>query len=309
MNVPLARPIGRFVVILLIIGRIYPHFTGSHDFKRIRSWQEIAAALLKKYCEAFFADQQSKWESNHSEYVELPEDELGLATDKDGNPGYRFTIDKNEHMAVLEKLKELKEAVTTGKLSGLEAKQGVLTSFNFNRHIYAPLIHIAGTSGIQVAPVHLNDGEKEFVLNLRDFFNTNQPFFEGKELYLLRNQSKGKGIGLYTEGSSFYPDFILWLVVGDIQYVTFVDPKGIRNLNGIHDTKTQFYKGIKGIEEKLGDKQIILNSFIVSTTPYKDGGWWDGNWSMAEFEANNVLFQKDDPKYIGKLLGKVLASD
>jgi hypothetical protein len=70
-----------------------------------------------------------------------------------------------------------------------------------------------------------------------------------------------------------------------------------------------FYKGIKGIEEKLGDKQIVLNSFIVSTTLYKDGGWWDGNWTMAVFEANNVLFQKDDKKYIEKLLGKVLISD
>lgn len=280
-------------------------FTGSGDFKRIRNWQEIAATLLKKYCESFFADQQSKWESNHSEYVDLPEDELGLPLDADGNPGYRFTIDKNEHMAVLAKLKELKEAVKNGKLKDLEAKQGVLTSFNFNRHIYGPLIHISSTSGIQVAPVHLNDGERDFVLHLRKFFSANPAFFEGKDLYLLRNQSKGKGIGLYTEGSSFYPDFILWLVVGDIQYVSFVDPKGIRNLNGLNDQKIQFHKGIKSIEHRLGDKQIILNSFLVSTTPYKDGGWWDGTWSMAEFEANNVLFQKDDPKYVGKLLAKM----
>jgi hypothetical protein len=282
-------------------------FTGSHDFRRIRSWQEIAATLLKKYCEAFFFDHQSKWESNHSEYVELPEEELGLATDTDGTPGYRITLDKNEHLDVLEKLKQLKEAIKTGKLKELEVKQGVLTSFNFNRHIYGPLIHISGTSGIQVAPVHLNDGEKDFVLHLREFYNANPAFFEGKELYLLRNQSKGKGIGLYAEGSSFYPDFILWLVVGDIQYVTFVDPKGIRNLNGLHDQKIQFCKGIKGIEKKLGDKQVVLNSFIVSTTPYKDGGWWDGTWSLAEFEANNVLFQNDDPKYVGKLLGRVVA--
>ena len=281
------------------------HFTGSHDFKRIRSWQEIAGTLLKKYCEAFFADQQSKWESKHSEYVELPGDELGLAMDTDGTQGYRFTIDKNEHLDVLEKLKQLKEAVKAGKLKELEAKQGVLTSFNFDRHIYAPLIHIAGTSGIQVAPVHLNDGEKDFVLDLRDYYNANPAVFEGKELYLLRNQSKGKGIGLYTEGSSFYPDFILWLVVGDVQYVTFVDPKGIRNLNGLQDQKIQFYKGIKAIEDKLGDKQVVLNSFIVSTTPFKDGGWWSGTSSMADFEANNVLFQKDDTKYIGKLLGKI----
>ena len=283
-------------------------FAGSHDFKRIRRWQEIAASLLKKYCEAFFADQQSKWESNHSEYVELPEDELGLATDADGNSGYRFTIDKNEHLDVLEKLKQLKEAVKAGKLKELEAKQGVLTSFNFNRHIYGPLIHISGTSGIQVAPVNLNDGEKDFVLDLREFYNANPKSLEGRELYLLRNQSKGKGIGLYTEGSSFYPDFILWLVVGDIQYVSFVDPKGIRNLNGLNDQKIQFHKGIKAVEARLGDKQVVLNSFIVSTTPYKDGGWWDDTWSLADFEANNVLFQKDDKKYIGKLLAKVLPS-
>jgi hypothetical protein len=283
------------------------HFTGSGDFKRIRNWQEIAATLLKKYCESFFADQQSKWESNHSEYVDLPEDELGLPLDADGNPGYRFTIDKNEHTAVLAKLKELKEAVKAGKLKELEAKQGVLTSFNFNRHIYGPLIHISGTAGIQVAPVHLNDGERDFVLHLREFFSANPAYFEEKELYLLRNQSKGKGIGLYTEGSSFYPDFILWLVVGDVQYVSFVDPKGIRNLNGLHDQKIQFHKGIKAIEHRLGDKQIILNSFLVSTTPYKDGGWWDGTWTMADFEASNVLFQKDDPKYIGKMLDKIVA--
>jgi hypothetical protein len=57
----------------------------------------------------------------------------------------------------------------------------------------------------------------------------------------------------------------------------------------------------------LGDKQIILNSFIVSTTPYSDGGWWDDVWSMAEFEANHVYFQKDDQSYIKKLLLNVLS--
>lgn len=281
-------------------------FAGSQDFKRIRRWQEIAASLLKKYCEAFYADHQIRWESKHSEYVELPENELGLAEDKDGTPGYRFSVDKNEHPGVIAKLQQLKEAVKAGRLKDFEAKQGVLTSFNFGRHLYGPLIHISGSVGIQVAPVHLNDGERDFVLDLRGFYTANSPYFADKELYLLRNQSKGKGIGLYTEKSPFYPDFILWLVKGDTQFVTFVDPKGIRNLNGLHDGKIQFCKGIKELETKLGDKQVVLNSFIVSTTPYKDGGWWDDTWSMADFEAQNVLFQKDDSAYIGKILKKVL---
>lgn len=283
-------------------------FAGSNDFKRIRRWQEISAALLKKYCESFYSDQQTQWESKHSEYIELAEDELGLATDTDGTQGYRFTLDKNEHLDVLEKLKQLKEAVKAGKLKELEAKQGALTSFNFSRHLYGPLIHISGTSGIQVAPVHLNDGERDFVLHLRGFYNSNPAFFEGKELYLLRNQSKGKGLGLYTEGSSFYPDFILWLVIGEKQFVTFVDPKGIRNLNGMKDHKISFYRSIKDIEARLADKNVVLNSFIVSTTPYSDGGWWSGQFTKEEFEANHVLFQQDELQYVGKMLGAVISN-
>lgn len=282
-------------------------FTGSDDFKRILRWQEIAAALLKKYCEAFFTAQQTKWESTHSEYAELTEDEYGLVREVDGTQGYKFNIDKNEHLDVLEKLKLLKAAVQGGKLKDLEAKQSVLTSFNFVRHLYGPLIHITGTSGIQVAPVHLNDGEKDFVCDLRDFYNAHPGFFQDKELYLLRNQSKGKGLGVHTEKSPFYPDFILWLVLGGKQYVTFVDPKGIRNLNGLNDHKIQFYKSVKTIEAQLADNDVVLNSFIVSTTPYVDGGWWDDTWKMADFEANNVLFQKDDQGYVGKLLEKIVA--
>lgn len=282
-------------------------FTGSNDFMRIHRWQEIAATLLRKYCEAYFAEQQASWESKHSEYAELPEDELGLAVDKDGTPGYRFTIDKNEHLDVLEKLKVLRDAVKAGKLKELEAKQGALTSFNFNRHLYGPLIHISSTSGIQVAPVHLNDGERDFVLDLRGFHSANPTFFDGMELYLLRNQSRGKGIGLHTENSFFYPDFILWLVVGDVQYVSFVDPKGIRNLNGTQDKKIRFWQDIKEIENRLGDKHVVLNSFIVSTTPYKDGGWWSDQFSREDFESNNVLFLHDDRDgYIRKILNKTL---
>jgi hypothetical protein len=76
-------------------------FTGSEDFKRIRRWQEIASALLKKYCEAFLSTQQTKWESAHSEYAELSEEDYGLVREADGNLGYRFSMDKNEHQDIL----------------------------------------------------------------------------------------------------------------------------------------------------------------------------------------------------------------
>jgi hypothetical protein len=80
-------------------------------------------------------------------------------------------------------------------------------------------------------------------------------FFEGMELYLLRNLSKGKGIG-FLEAGNFHPDFILWLLVGDQQYVTFVDPKGIHNLQGENDPKIEFHSTIKEIEDRLGDPEV-----------------------------------------------------
>ena len=64
---------------------------------------------------------------------------------------------------------------------------------------------------IEVRPVHLNEGERDFVLDLREYYEQHPAFFAGRELYLLRNMSRGRGIGFFEAGN-FYPDFILWLV-------------------------------------------------------------------------------------------------
>jgi hypothetical protein len=82
-------------------------------------------------------------------------------------------------------------------------------------------------------------------------------FFADKELYLLRNLSKGRGVGFFEAGN-FHHDFILWLwlIVGHRQYIAFVDPKGIRNL-GFNDPKIRFFQTIKDIERRLGDPSII----------------------------------------------------
>ncbi len=90
------------------------------------------------------------------------------------------------------------------------------------------------------------------------------------------------------------------------QYVNFVDPKGIRNLEGPDDPKIRFFKTIKEIETRLADPAVILNSFIISNTPVREVGWWDKVMTREEFEKWNVLFQKDDKDgYIKKLLQTV----
>ena len=158
-----------------------------------------------------------------------------------------------------------------------------------------------------MSPVALNDGERDFVLDLKRFHDEVQDFFKDRELFLLRNASK-RGIGFFEAGN-FYPDFILWLLVGEKQYVTFVDPKGLRQLEeGSSNPKVQFYRTIKGIEERLADPAVVLNSFIVSSTPYENTPMWGEGMTKAELQECHVLFQRNDrTTYIHDLLAKVIA--
>ena len=137
---------------------------------------------------------------------------------------------------------------------------------------------------------------------------TKDGLLKGKEIYLLRNESR-KGIGFF-EASNFYPDFILWVNDSQKQHVTFIDPKGIRNLKGLQDPKIQLYNQLKTeVEPSLNDADIILDSYIISNTDYNQVKFWGGKeeLSKTDFENEHVLFQNDS-NYIKVLFEKVLGS-
>ncbi len=193
--------------------------------------------------------------------VRLTEDDPDFITE------YRLSVERSRE-DIIKKLEEVKGLIETGQLRNMEF--GSLRIIAFDRHPYQPLIY-AGSDSIEVKPVVLeNEGERDFVLDLQSFCEANREFLEGKELCLLRNMSRGRGVGFFEAGN-FYPDFILWLLEGGRQYVSFVDPKGLRNLEGAEDPKIQFYQTIK------------------------------------DLEARNVLFQAEDKgTYIRGLLDKTL---
>ena len=68
--------------------------------------------------------------------------------------------------------------------------------------------------------------------------------------------------------SGFYPDFIMWLKRGKKQKMIFVDPKGLEQTKGLDDEKIQLSVDIKELERELGKKDVELESFILSQTPY-----------------------------------------
>jgi len=275
------------------------------SFQQVVRWQEIAVALLKKYLERYYKFKKQEFEGSHLEYRELSEDDPNFIHE------YRLLIEQSRE-DIVKKLKEIKGLIESGSLqeaefSKLAFEQDSFRSIAFTGHLYQPLIYV-GNDVVEVKPVVLeNEGERDFVLDLREFCESSEgkEFLNGKELYLLRNLSRGRGIGFFEAGN-FYPDFILWLLVGNRQYVSFIDPKGLRNLEGPEDPKIQFHQTIKDLERQLGDATVILNSFIISSTPLSQVKWWNGGMSEGEFETRNVLYQDDRGAYIRKLLNKIL---
>lgn len=280
------------------------------DFDNFRKWQDISIALLKKYCEFYYKYKKSEWESPHLCYLEMTEDDANfIKEDK-----YTITINEpQDNISLISKINQLKEKLLEVKklakvsdYSSFKYSYGEFESLEFERHLYNPLLHINGkTSEIEISPISINKGERDFLQDLKRYYESNKIFFEGKELYLLRNKSKS-GIGFF-EANNFYPDFIMWLIYNEKQYITFIDPKGIRNLKGVNDAKIQLCNNIKQIQNQLKcqDNNIVLNSFIISVTPYIEVEYWGKK--KDELEEFNVLFQNDDKdEYINKIFKKII---
>jgi hypothetical protein len=278
---------------------IPPEELAFDSFERVRLWEEIALSLLKKYTERYYTFRKREWELPHLEYRDLESDDPNFLCVKESpDQGYyRILIDKSQE-EIVAKLEELKTAIGKGELKSWEF-QGMKAIW-FGQHLYQPLLYL-DTNVVEISPAPLNKGERLFVEDLKAFHDGNAPFFAGKQLYLLRNLSKGRGVGFFEAGN-FHPDFILWLLAGGKQHVIFVDPKGIRNL-GPTDPKIQFHETIKEIEQRLGDPDVRLQSFIVSNTP---SATMQMLWNMkkAEMQKRHVLFQEEDKdSYVLSMLG------
>lgn len=251
------------------------------QFDKVILWQNIASNLVQKYCDRFYKASKDEWEAPHREYRELDLNDPSFISE------YKVLIDKSQKQ-IINQLNAIKDKIESGTLPSADLSFGQGRALFFDRHLYQPLLYVDG-GDIQIKPVALNKGERNFVEDLKDFYQKNQEFFENKEFYLLRNMSKGRGVGFFEAGN-FYPDFVLWFIDGEKQYVSFVDPKGIFNLEH-NDPKIEFYKNIKTVEKQLGDPNVILNSFIVSVTPYHVVRNWDGGMSEDDFAAKHILFQ------------------
>ncbi len=302
-------------------------FRGISDLKLIH---KIVLEILRKYFDIFYKYYKDQWETKQLKYISMNNDEMQLPTckidAKDTIGGYTFSISvskfdnganlmefikelaqSNDAKDVLRQIKEIAysnsdlkdllektiENYDDTKCEDNEQIEGV-NIFCSESHLYNPLVYKSDKQiMIDIVPVALNNGERKFVKDLKAFLEPER----GYEVYLLRNQSK-TGVGFY----GFYPDFIMWVLKDDKQYINFIDPKGILHL-GFDSDKIELASKIKDLEKELNKKNIILNSFIISNTKWNDLN--HENKGKEEWEDKHVLFQ-EDPDHIEKLFNKIL---
>nr|MCR5040096.1 hypothetical protein [Bacteroidales bacterium] len=287
------------------------------DFGRdVALWEDVAISLLRAYIDRAYKKSKGKWESKYMETVWLDP--------SDPNFFDEYTVEvRNDKNEWIEKLRELREQVLSGNLEkDFSVYSSWIQALRFDRHLFYPVLCLRDKDQngkkllqdeytneplIKISPVALNVGETALIRDMRKFYEENKDgLLKGKEIYLLRNESR-KGIGFF-EACNFYPDFILWVNDSQKQRVTFIDPKGIRNLKGLQDPKIQLYNQLKTeVEPSLNDADIILDSYIISNTDYNQVKFWGGkeDLSKTDFENEHVLFQNDS-NYIKVLFERVI---
>lgn len=281
------------------------------DFGRdVERWENITISLLRAYIDRAYKRSKGKWEAQFMETVYVN------ANDPNFFEEYSVEV-RQDQREWIDKLRELREQILSGNMvNDFQINGKWIQALRFDRHLYFPLLCLRERDDrgnrilvdehtneplIKISPVALNLGEERFVEDIRKYYADHKvDTLAGKEVYLLRNESR-KGIGFF-EANNFYPDFILWVNDGKRQHVSFIDPKGIRNLRGLTDPKIQLHQLLKrDVEPILGDTDIVLDSYIIANTPYSDVAYWG---EKQAFRQNHVLFQEDEG-YMNELFAMI----
>ena len=267
------------------------------NFTNVSLWQEMACELLQKYAEEYYNYCKAAFMEPRLELRHIEPEDANLPDAEE----YQLIVDTGE-AALINDIQNLTGQIASGA-NGIMCA-GDLKGCLFDNHLYAPVLHVSKGSKIQIAPTSLNESEFQFLDDLRLYIEAEIARLdaEGTEIFLLRNESRGKGIGFFEAGN-FYPDFILWQVKDGVQYLAFIEPHGLQH-EGPGHRKIEFHQIIKDIQNRLSDTGVVLNSFIVTPTRFAKLNW---DKSIEELEDMHVLFMNDQPdEYISKIVNQML---
>lgn len=275
---------------------------GVNGLGDLRKAEEIAAAVLRKYLAKLHSQASQAWEQANLR--------LGDLTGDDPNVNWRrYEVRAKREFA--EAIRALvKEA---NKLYQEDWVQ--FPRIKFDRHLYEPLLAYDERERYDSTPPALNEGETRFVRDLREWLQRHPEAVAGKEVFLLRNLSRGYGLSFFSpkDGEAFYPDFILWVLEKKHQTIVFIDPHGLGRARGLSDPKIQLHRRLVEMQPALQKHcrkwQVKLTSFIVSPIPYDQARRtsWVAGHTRQQLESEHVLFQEND--YVQTLWMQIPISD
>lgn len=268
-------------------------------FEDLQQAHQIAKGVLRKYAAVFYHRRRRAWEEQQLRFQTLTENDPNLSF-------WGYTLRVKEDVA--ERVYELIDQADELYRQDVEN----FPNIHFDRHLYQPLL--ATDESLSSNPPGLDENEEKFIRGLHDYLQQKHKQLEDKEVFLLRNLTRGRGVGFFEEaaGGDFYPDFILWVIDDSKQWIAFIDPHGLRFAEGgFNDPKIQLHRRLESLEPSLQrwctQWQVHLTSFILSTSTYEKIRklFGEEQHSREDFEDYNVLFMEDS-NYIRKLFDTLL---
>jgi hypothetical protein len=261
--------------------------------------QEAVSSVLRQYADRYYRIQQRRWESAHMEYAPIDAENPNFQD-------YTVKIARGETKLISAVEKLIKEGT---RLYDQESRE--LPQIHFDRHLYQPLLIEAGDK-LKSVPPGLNLSEKRFVEDLRGYCRDEAgKSLAETQLFLLRNLSRGKGVGFF-QSEGFYPDFILWIKNQNGQRIVFIEPHGMLHAPApLHDEKANLHvylsKLSSEIEARTKLSNVMLDSYIVSATPFEDlrKTYGDGAWDLKRFADAHIVFPEagKSRQYLASILG------
>ena len=292
-------------------------WTSAKGRERIES---ITRRILEAYISSFYGERKTVWEQTTLQRTHLDTSDDNLlhrieahikVSDEETQQDYRETLNHIETDG--EDAEDLYEGTNAFYEEPSHDPPSRVTP---SGHLYMPLMTQRGD--VKHTPQGLNSGEEDFVTDLGQLLEDDERRMNvlgDRELYFLRNQSRGHGMGFAMEnGKRFFPDFVLWILEEGHRHVVFVDPKGLTHEGSVKaNSKVKFCRnGVKDIERQVrtenGRLSLSLHAFIVSVTHFDDVAENQELDTLDEFNEYHVYFQNDQPSYIEDMLRSILTA-
>ena len=232
-------------------------------FRQVRGLEDVAVDLITEYADRFWRTRRRRWEHDRIEVVTLDQD------DPNNVGAYEISVDAAEDQLVKEAC-ALASHVREGRYDALKTWYGHLQVgvICTRAHAYQPLLHVRTDHAVTVQPLPLDEPEKRVVEGLAGMAQRGAACLDGKELFLIRNLTRGRGVSFFDD-FGYYPDFIVWLKDRSLQHVLFLDPKGLSRFGRKERRKVELHHEIAKVENRVrqDEPDLRLHAYVLSVTP------------------------------------------